>query len=159
MTYVIREAVDADYDQLCRLYGLGDELHRENLPHIFQRFEGPVRDEEYLRSLVEGDDFGLFVAEAEEQLVGLVSVRASWTAPVPMLVRRGYAVVDILVVSEAFRRRGIGATLMERAHQWARGKGLDSVELTVWEFNTAAIQFYERLGYHTERRWMTRHLP
>ena len=159
MTYMVREAVDTDYDQVCRLYAIGDELHQDQLPHIFQRVEGPARDAEYVQSLVHGDDFGLFVAEVEDQLVGLVSVRASWTAAVPMLVRRTYAVVDILVVKKGFRRQGIGTALMKRAQSWARQKGLESIELTVWEFNTGAARFYERLGYKTERLWMGTRLP
>lgn len=66
--------------------------------------------------------------------------------------------VDNLVVKEAFRHAGIGRALMEKAHEWVQAKGLDSVELNVYEFNRAAIEFYLNLGYETTSRRMSRQL-
>lgn len=47
---------------------------------------------------------------------------------------------------------------MEKAHEWVQAKGLDSVELNVYEFNRAAIEFYLNLGYETTSRRMSRQL-
>ena len=39
----IREATTTDYEALCMLFDEGDALHREHLPHVFRKPEGPVR--------------------------------------------------------------------------------------------------------------------
>ena len=67
-------------------------------------------------------------------------------------------VIDNLVVSERFRHQGVGLALVERVHQWAREKGITEVELGVWEFNTPARILYEKLGYQTTRRIMSKRL-
>jgi hypothetical protein len=38
---------------------------------------------------------------------------------------------------------------MEKVQGWAVTRGATSMELNVYDFNQTAIDFYERLGYHT----------
>ena len=52
------------------------------------------------------------------------------------------------------RRMGVGKALMERVNQWAKERELESVQLTVWDFNQGAIEFYKALGYDTVRLTM-----
>jgi ribosomal protein S18 acetylase RimI-like enzyme len=47
---------------------------------------------------------------------------------------------------------------MEIAHEWAVTKGVDSIELNVWEFNQEAIEFYKTLGYESASRKMNKRL-
>ncbi len=77
---------------------------------------------------------------------------------IPIFVRRRYAVIESVVVAEEHRRAGIGRGLVEKAHQWAVAEGADSIELNVWEFNQGAVEFYERLGYETASRKMSKRL-
>jgi diamine N-acetyltransferase len=80
-----------------------------------------------------------------------------WAA-VPVVMPRRFVNIDDLVVSEHVRHQGVGQTLVERVHQWAREKGVTEVELNVWEFNTPARSLYEKLGYQTTRRIMRKPL-
>jgi len=155
----IREAEASDYDALCALFDEVDSLHRARLPHIFQKPDGPCRDKDYVLALIADETVGLFVAETEGQLAGLVCVVITESAQVPILVPRRYAVIDNIVVRSAFRRRGIGRRLMEEAQRWAEAQGADSVELNVSQFNRGAIAFYESLGYKTASRRMSKNLP
>jgi len=145
----IREAAVSDYDGLCALFEEVDALHVANLPHIFRRPDGRIREREYVLGLIVDEDVGLFVAEVEAQPAGLVCAILRESPDIPILVPRRYAVIDNLVVSKAFRRRGIGRALMGRAQQWALAQGADSVELTVWGFNQRAVEFYRHLGFET----------
>lgn len=63
-----------------------------------------------------------------------------------------------LVARESHRRKGVGWTLMSGVHDRARERGLREVELDVYEFNGAAIELYEALGYETVRRKMRKQL-
>ncbi len=81
------------------------------------------------------------------------------TAPdLPLFVPHRFVYIDDLAVSEHFRHQGVGLALVERVHQWTRDKGLTEVELGVWEFNTPARILYEKLGYQTTRRIMSKRL-
>ena len=52
------------------------------------------------------------------------------------------------------RGKGIGRTLVDAAMGWGRARGATALELVVWEFNQAALAFYERLGLATIHRTM-----
>lgn len=52
-----------------------------------------------------------------------------------------------LAVSPAFRLRGFGRQMVEAAETWLADTGIPKAMLMVRNTNTAAIGFYERLGY------------
>ena len=57
-----------------------------------------------------------------------------------------------LAVASQYRRRGFGRVLMSEAESRLRRLGCPKVNLQVRAGNTAAIGFYERLGYEVEDR-------
>jgi GNAT superfamily N-acetyltransferase len=52
-----------------------------------------------------------------------------------------------VVVSEKFRRQGIGSALLMSARDWAKGRGIKKVILEMQAKNHAAIQLARKLGY------------
>ena len=142
----IRRASLDDYDAVCRLLDVVDLLHAERLPWLFQTPSTSPRPEPYFAELLSGPDSTLFVAEAE-QLVG-VAIALMRSAPaLPVLVPQRWGVLDGLVVDPAWRRRGVGARLVQAVESWAHALGAAWVELNVYEFNAEARRFYEALGY------------
>jgi ribosomal protein S18 acetylase RimI-like enzyme len=158
MEITIRPAIPQDYDDLCRLMGQVDTLHHRHLPHIFHKPDGPARKQMYILSLISDEDTGLFVAEVEGQIVGLVNVLARDAPSISLFVPRRLAIIDNLAVSRGFRRTGIGRALMQEAERWAAVRGASAVELNVYEFNRGAIAFYQALGYEPLSRRMSRAL-
>lgn len=154
----IREAVASDYASLCVLLDEGDALHREHLPGIFQKPKGAVRERDDVLGLIADEAVGFFVAHVRDQLVGLICVVIRESPEMPIVVRRRYALVDNVVVKREFRQTGIGRALMENAHAWAVAAGAESIELNVWAFNQAAIEFYKTLGFETASRKMNKRL-
>jgi len=73
-------------------------------------------------------------------------------------VLRPYAELEIaaslyisgLALRSAFRGRGLGTQLLGHAHDRARGLGLRTLSLIVFEANEGAVRLYEREGF-TER--------
>lgn len=55
--------------------------------------------------------------------------------------------VDLLAVHPTCRKRGVGASLMERAENDGMASGCREALLYVDESNDAAVRFYEKLGY------------
>lgn len=158
MTINVHKATTSDYNALCELFDGIDAFHRDNLPHIFQKPKGAVREQEYYSGLIADEGVGLFVAEADGKLVGFIHVIIKETPAIPIFVPRRYAIVDSIFVKPEFQNHGIGRTLMDKMQEWAITKGAVSIELNVYEFNQTAISFYEKLGYHTLSRKMSKDL-
>jgi len=158
MTVRIRRAVEKDYEVYCDLFFEINDLHRLALPDIFQQPAGKIIDQEYFLSLLKDDQVAIFFAENESQTTGFVFVLIRETPPNPLLLPRRYAVVDTLVVHPAFQRTGVGRALMHKAEEWAVRMGVREIELNVYEFNQGAQAFYERLGYATYSRKMSKNL-
>lgn len=160
MGYSIREATEADYQQLGQLFVEVDALHTQALPHVFQDPGEPARTKEFVANILTDEDAALFVAENDDdgQLIGFVQVDIRKAPDVPVLVPRQLGWISDVVVKKGWQRFGVGRLLMEQAQQWVLERGVTVVQLVVWEFNREAIAFYEKLGYTTASRMMWRAL-
>jgi ribosomal protein S18 acetylase RimI-like enzyme len=141
---MIRRAREQDWEGARALWREVDDLHAGLAPAYFRK---AARAESEWRELLTAADAAVFVAEEAGRPVGVVSVRVYETPPDPAMVplRRGH--VEMLVVSAAHRRRGLGKALMDEVASWARRQGAAELVLTVWAGNRAAEAFYDRLGY------------
>jgi len=154
----IRKASVEDYDSLCSTFDEVDALHRNNLPHIFKKSDGPVREHDYYLGLISDDNVGLFVAESDGDVVGFVHVIIKEAPGIPIFIQRQYVVIDNILVKSGFRNHGIGKLLMDKIQEWSIIKGVSSIELNVYEFNSSAIFFYKKCGYKTFSRRMSKEL-
>jgi GNAT superfamily N-acetyltransferase len=84
----------------------------------------------------------VIVAEAGGEVVGLLHVFER-----PALEKPCEAIVQSLVVDQAWRGRGVGEALMRKAEAWAADRGLSSTALYTRTERERARAFYERLGY------------
>lgn len=150
----IREAGSRDYEALCLLFEQLDEIHRRELPHIFRKPAGPARGRAYIEEILGDPDVCILLACAGEQPVGFVTGMLRDTPAIDLLVPARLVVVDNLYVDSEYRRSGLGRGMMQAIEAWAKRSGAEYVELHVYEFNTQAVAFYERLGYTTLSRRM-----
>jgi len=81
--------------------------------------------------------FYYFVATVEGSVVGFVDIR----------LREGKAKLMGLVVEEGFQGRGVGSALLNKALEFARTQGKNSVYLEVKQSNIRAIKVYETQGF------------
>jgi GNAT superfamily N-acetyltransferase len=116
--------------------------------------EAEARDEaEYVaraRAASDGDRRAWFLAELVE---GQASV-AEDPRPVGLAMGRRRPPDDCMVfsvwVADAARQRGVGRALVAAVADWARSWGASRLVLWVFRSNSAAIAFYERLGFAIE---------
>lgn len=156
MEIIVRKARIDDYNTLCELFDEIDALHRHHLPHLFQKPNSAAREQDYLSEQITDEDIGLFVAEAGKELIGLVHAVIIETPDFPVFVPRRYASVNNIVVKAGFQNHGIGKLLIEKIQAWAVAKGATSLELNVYEFNETAIAFYEKVGFQSVSRKMSK---
>lgn len=83
-------------------------------------------------------DKGIFFARWQGELAGQIILFKNWN---------GYAYIDDIAVSPAFRRRGIGHRLIDQAVTWAKQRGLPGIMLETQNTNVTACRFYARCGF------------
>lgn len=66
--------------------------------------------------------------------------------------RLGHVAVLTLAVAPPFRQQGVASRLLAEAYAWARGVGVQKVQLSVREHNGAALALYRRQGFELEGR-------
>lgn len=93
-----------------------------------------------LREALHDQRTAVLVAEADGSIVGELEIEVA-----------GYGVADLgMLVTGAWRGRGVGTALLRSGIQWARGAGAHKVALQVWPHNDAAIGLYEKFGFQRE---------
>jgi ribosomal protein S18 acetylase RimI-like enzyme len=96
-----------------------------------------------LRNLLAKPDHAVWVAETDGQSVaGWIHVFVK-----QLLESDREAEIGGLVIDEAFRGRGVGKALVERAERWAKARRLKSVYVRSNIVRKGAHIFYQKLGY------------
>ena len=118
----------------------------------------PVTDGELAETyakMAEDDRYATFVAEEDGTIVGLVTTVTALAIGHP----GGYTKVNGLGVLPAYRRRGIGRRLLERAEALAVENGTRYVGLASGLSREDAHGFYAHLGYQKTSYWFRKRLP
>ena len=159
MLFTIRPMTMADWEAVSALLAEIQDYHANALPYRFQHVDGPLRSREYTQELLDDPAVKLMVSETPTgQITGFVHVVVQDTRPLPLLTPHRYAVVDTLVVGQAYRRQGMGQALMLAAEDWARSLNANRIQLNVFAFNRSAQALYEDLGYEITRYTMEKPL-
>ena len=153
MEIILREAQLTDYDQINALFTEELAQHIQIKPDIFQ-MPDPVMTESWYKEELENAATVMYVADVGGHIGGVIQIMVRNSPNDPIFVRRRYAHIEDIVVSDTYRGQGIGRYLMDAAQKWAKDRGASAVDLWVWAGNNNAIEFYKHLGYSTVRHAM-----
>lgn len=148
MDFTVRKAMEKDYPGMARLFDELNLLHSTGVPDVFLMLRKTPQDINYVRNVLENDNCVLYVAQAENEIIGLVEacIRES-PRNIPVYIKRRYVYVDNICVLSKYRRLSVGKKLMEFVETWARQKKVLQIEFNVWAFNKPSLAFYKNLGY------------
>ena len=139
---IIRQATPADIETMIALL---KELFRIETDFTIDE----VRQQRGLELLVAGDvrQCRVLVAEIDGEVVGMC------TAQVVVSTSEGgpAALVEDVVVSEKWQRRGVGTRLLEEMQAWAGSVGITRLQLLADQDNRPAFEFYETQGWNPTR--------
>jgi len=144
-TITIREATLEDAEPLQKYLV---RLVAERLPVIFHKSHAPSIEEErhYIRRLQSEPRSALFLALAQEEIVGMLDIHGNPRQQCQHVAEFGMS------VSQAWRRRGVATNLIEYLEHWAQSHGIKRIDLEVFENNPGAIRLYEKKGFAIEGR-------
>lgn len=142
---IIRRAEPRDLAAVDRLLSQVLTLHAELRPDLFIPGTRKYTDSELLRIFAD-EQSPVFVAEDEGGVWGYCFCQLHERRGLNNMRDARELYIDDLCVDEAARGRQIGRQLYDCACAYARSIGCGAVTLNVWEGNTAARAFYERMG-------------
>ncbi|MHB1485115.1 MAG: GNAT family N-acetyltransferase [Saccharofermentanales bacterium] len=128
---IIREAVIDDYKDIYL-------LNKESLGYDFP--EDQTREQ--LQTILDIPTDKIYVAEVDRKVVGYIQLSAYECTYSESLKN-----ILALVVSEEFRKMGIGRKLLQAAEEWAKESGSKGIRLVSSSYRTGAHQFYLNCGY------------
>jgi len=112
--------------------------------------EQPAFDQAFDELLTHPEAF-LAVAEKDEQVAGYLLGFDHLT----FFANGRVAWVEEIMVSEAFRRQGVGRKLMEAFEAWAKVRQVKQIALAT----RRAADFYEALGYAESAAYFRKQIP
>ncbi len=96
-------------------------------------------------ALMASDDSEVAVMERGGQIVASGYVQLRDVKPIYHHTQIGH--VGFLYVTPAHRGQGLVQQLLNHFGEWARSRGVDTLELEVYAHNAAAVSAYERAGF------------
>ena len=142
----VRRAVAGDEHTLAALTRFVHDVHEARRPDYFR----PVRLEDvaaWFRSQLEAPTSAAWIAEEGGAPVGYLLAMFHDRPENPFRRARRWCEIDQIAVDPAWRRRGVGRSLMQAALDEARARAFGDVELSSWAFNSDAHALFRGLGF------------
>ncbi len=120
-------------------------FEKQNNPEDFKAYLETAFNKEQLKKELLGENTSFYFVYNDKNLVGYLKLNEKGAQTEPF----GNTSIEIerIYVLEEFQGHSIGKEMMLKIIQIAKEKHLIFVWLGVWEMNTSAIRFYERLGF------------
>ena len=153
MTPTIRRAHADDASVLARLNGLVQSLHHDGAPEMFKAPDpDPAPLTELFRSWLADPSIHILIADDS----GYVLARHATIEENALQRSRSALLLDQIAVVPDERRRGTGSALVDAVMALAAELEVETVTLSVWEFNAGARAFFESVGFRPQHTQLAR---
>ena len=142
MNIEIREAKMEDLDKgLLDIFIEGYRFHQNSRPDIFVNLSEKKLKDDLIKNL---ENLSILVAIDKEKIIGYIAygIKEKHSKKIH---------VDQLVITEEYRRYGLGKKLMDEVRNIGIKNNCDRIELDCWMFNTNALGMYEHIGFDKQR--------
>ena len=143
----IRALSAADYSEYSPLMQALHDIHVAGRPDLFRAAEFIASRERY-EQLLADENALLLGAFQNGALIGFAAGELQHRSM--MMNITSLSVTDLFVAQSA-RRRGVAACLLRELQARAKRAGAVRCDIMVWQFNEAAIAFYEAQGFAVQR--------
>jgi GNAT superfamily N-acetyltransferase len=155
---VIRDVRPGDGEGCARAWLGAGRYYAALVPDVIQEPDGDGLAEWFEQAIGDErtDDTRWLVAERDGTVIGVVEATVLRPAAdahrqIQRDLSRTRLAVNLLVVTEGYRRRGVGTALMEAAEEWGRHRGAVVAVTDTNLSSPLSVPFYEeRMGYRRQ---------
>jgi ribosomal protein S18 acetylase RimI-like enzyme len=121
-------------------------LHYEKYPEYFKAYDyQAIR--KAIEELLTQDNWYSYVAYDDNKPIGYILFYVKEYKENPFRYSYKGIHIDQLSVIKEYQNKGIGSLLMKKAEDKGKENNASQIELTYWENNTEAKEFYEKKGF------------
>jgi len=133
---------------------------KKDIPQVLDLIKELAKYENSIKKIsntvkrIENDGFGetpifdLFIAENSKKIIGIAITYYRYST---WLGRKLY--LEDLIISENYRRKGIGGKLFNFVINFAKEKKCTGLNLQVLDWNTIGIDFYKKYNMKFDNKW------
>lgn len=140
---MIRKLTINDFEIVESVIAKLHKIHVDNRPDFYIENEHLISKKEYKAMLNNQDKINIAYI-VDDKIAGVC------LATIKDKIEKSIYIDDIFVLEE-FRHQGIATKLYKQVESIANNIGAKRIDLTVWQFNNTAINFYKSLGMKTQR--------
>lgn len=100
----------------------------------------PDKQQHGLELLLESNQAVIFVAEINQQIIGMCSVQILISTAQGSKV----GLIEDVIISKVYQNQGIGKQLLDFVKNWARQQNLTRLQLLADKNNQPALSFYQK---------------
>lgn len=140
---MIRKLTTNDFEIVESVIAKLHKIHVDNRPDFYIENEHQISKKEYKAMLNNQDKISIaYIVDDKIAGVCLATIKDKIEKSI---------YIDEIFVLEDFRHQGIATKLYKQVESIANNIGAKRIDLTVWQFNNTAINFYKSLGMKTQR--------
>ncbi|WED23291.1 GNAT family N-acetyltransferase [Vibrio sp. JC009] len=126
--------------------------HHQSQPEHFKTPEA-IQQEKSITTYLDEPECMAFVATDSEKVVGFITGHfCELISTVSKPVQMGS--IDELYVLPEYRKQGIAEQLFHRLEHRLEDYGVKQIFVEVWDFNQAALKFYDKVKFNHHIHWM-----
>jgi GNAT superfamily N-acetyltransferase len=147
----IRAARPSDAEAIASLSSEIQAHHANALPQLFKPAAPSVFPPAAVRELLDEPSRVVLVACVDNDVVGYASANIERRAETSFRRSSVSLFVQWMSVRATWRRQGVGRALIAAMREAAAARGIASLALDVWDFNSDARAFYQAVGFRAQR--------
>ena len=144
--FIIKEATVEDSEKIGEVFDLYRQFYKKNPDKIISV--------EYIKQRLTNKESTIFFVEEDNVCIGIVQLYVTFDS---LELSKKIILYDLFVRPE-YRKKGIGAMLMDASKDFAENNGISGIELSTAISNGTAQRLYESLGYERDNEFYNYYL-
>ncbi|MFC1947227.1 GNAT family N-acetyltransferase [Chloroflexota bacterium] len=121
------------------------DFHEDIDPRFPMRDDAQSSFKEHLKNKIDKKESHVLTAMDNGNLIGFGIAEISSYPPI--FQRETYGIIDTMVVSADFRRKGIGEKILSSIFEWFESFNIHRIELSVAALNQVGYSFWRKHGF------------
>lgn len=144
--FIIKEATVEDSEKIGEVFDLYRQFYKKDPDKIISI--------EYIKQRLTNKESTIFFVEEDNVCIGIVQLYVTFDS---LELSKKIILYDLFVRPE-YRKKGIGAMLMDASKDFAENNGISGIELSTAISNGTAQRLYESLGYERDNEFYNYYL-